>query len=158
MTTTADGTGGTATTPASTATTPTAHPLVDVPLRGGARMKSDTVVPAALRDLWRQRARLLASNVATEGREPLEIAHAAALIRQDYHDRFLVELLQNANDQALLGGARDSTLVVVRSERLLAVSNGGQAVTARNLERLSSLADSDKTGVLVGNKGSGRNY
>ena len=35
------------------------------------------------------------------------------------------------------------------------MSNGGQAVTARNLERLSSLADSDKTGVLVGNKGVG---
>ena len=118
-------------------------------------MKPDSVVPAALRDLWRQRARLLASNVATEGREHREIAHAAALIRQDYHDRFLVELLQNANDQSLLGGARDSTVVVVRSEGLLAVSNGGQAVTARNLERLSSLADSDKTGVWVGNKGVG---
>jgi hypothetical protein len=38
---------------------------------------------------------------------------------------------------------------------VLAVANGGQAVTARNLERLSSLADSDKTGVLVGNKGVG---
>jgi hypothetical protein len=96
---------------------------------------------------------LLASNVATEGREHREIAHASALIRQDYHNRVLVELLQNANDQALLGGVRDSTVVVVRSERLLAVSNGGQAVTSRNLERLSSLADSDKTGVLVGNKG-----
>jgi len=118
-------------------------------------MKPETLVPAALRDLWRQRARLLASNVATAGREHREIAHAAALIRQDYHDRFLVELLQNANDQALLGGARDSTVVVVRSDQLLAVSNGGQAVTARNLERLSSLADSDKTGVLVGNKGVG---
>lgn len=93
--------------------------------------------------------------MASGSREHREIAHAAALIRQDYHDRFLVELLQNANDQALVGGARDSTVVIVRSERTLAVSNGGQAVTARNLERLSSIADSDKTGVLVGNKGVG---
>jgi hypothetical protein len=112
-------------------------------------------VPVVLRQLWRQRARLLASNVATEGREHREIAHAAALIRQDYHDRFLVELLQNANDQALRAGAHDSAVVVIRSERFLAVSNGGQPVTARNLERLSSLADSDKTGILVGNKGVG---
>ncbi|SDF36625.1 protein of unknown function [Myxococcus virescens] len=112
-------------------------------------------VPAALRELWRQRAHLLASNVATHGREHREIAHAAALIRQDYHDRFLVELLQNANDQALRGEVHDSTVVVVRSERLLAVSNGGQVLTPQNLERISSLADSDKTGMLVGNKGVG---
>lgn len=118
-------------------------------------MRPDTVVPPELRALWRQRAEVLAMNVANGSREHREIAHAAALIRQDYHDRFLVELLQNANDQALVGGVRDSTVVIVRSERVLAVSNGGQAVTARNLERLSSLADSDKTGVLVGNKGVG---
>src|SRR5262245_13791516 len=43
----------------------------------------------------------------------------------------------------------------MRSENLVAVSNGGQVVTERNLERISSLADSDKTGVLVGNKGVG---
>ena len=67
-------------------------------------MTDETTVPDALRELWRQRARLLASNVATDGREHREIAQAASLIRQDYHDRFLVELLQNANDQALLGG------------------------------------------------------
>src|SRR5262245_58359493 len=43
----------------------------------------------------------------------------------------------------------------MRSENLVAVSNGGQVVTSLNLERISSLADSDKTGVLVGNKGIG---
>lgn len=118
-------------------------------------MTDGTTVPDALRELWRQRACLLASNVATDGREHREIAQAASLIRQDYHDRFLVELLQNANDQALLGGVLDSTVVVARSPGLLAVSNGGQALTPRNLERLSSLADSDKSGVLVGNKGVG---
>ena len=112
-------------------------------------------MPDALRELWRQRARLLASNVATNSREHREIAQAASIIRQDYHDRFLVELLQNANDQALLGGVFDSTVVVARSQGLLAVSNGGQALTPRNLERLSSLADSDKSGLLVGNKGVG---
>ena len=113
------------------------------------------VVPPELRALWRQRAEVLATNVASGGREHREIAHAAALIQQDYHGRFVIELLQNANDQALIGDVRDSTVVVVRTERVLAVSNGGQVVTERNLERLSSLADSDKTGVLVGNKGVG---
>ena len=72
-------------------------------------MTGETIVPDALRELWRQRARLLASNVATNSREHREIAQAASIIRQDYHDRFLVELLQNANDQALLGGVFDST-------------------------------------------------
>ncbi|MCW5805910.1 MAG: hypothetical protein KIT31_26300 [Deltaproteobacteria bacterium] len=122
---------------------------------GAEAVRPDTVVPPELRALWRQRAVVLATNVANGSREHREIAHAAALIRQDYHDRFLVELLQNANDQALVAGVRDSTVAIVRSGRHLAVSNGGQAVTARNLERLSSLADSDKTGVLVGNKGVG---
>jgi hypothetical protein len=122
---------------------------------GSKTVRDGVVIPPELRALWRQRAEVLATNVASGGREHREIAHAAALIRQDYYDRFLIELLQNANDQALVGGVRDSTVVIVRTERLLAVSNGGQAVTARNLERLSSLADSDKTGVLVGNKGVG---
>lgn len=108
-----------------------------------------------LRALWQKRAYTLAGIVANGGREHREIAHAAALIGEDYHDRFLVELIQNANDQALLGDAPGSTVVVVRSEHLVAVSNGGQVVTARNLERISSLADSDKTGLLVGNKGVG---
>ncbi len=112
-------------------------------------------VPPLLRELWRRRTQRLASNVATRGREHREIAHAAALIGEDYHDRFLVELIQNANDQIQLGAERDSTVVVVRTDGLLAVSNSGQVVTERNLERLSSLADSDKTGVLVGNKGVG---
>ena len=111
--------------------------------------------PGLLRDLWRRRASVLAANVAVAVREHREIAHAAALIGEDYYDRFLVELIQNANDQALLGGTPGSTVVVVRSEHFVAVSNGGQAITTTNLERISSLADSDKTGVLVGNKGVG---
>ncbi len=113
------------------------------------------VVPQALRDLWRNRAQRLATNVATRGREHREIAHAAALIGEDYHDRFLIELIQNANDQAVLGDALGSTVVVVRAKDYLAVSNAGEVVTQRNLERISSIADSDKTGVLVGNKGVG---
>lgn len=108
-----------------------------------------------LRELWRKRARILAATVSAGGREHREIARAANLIQQDYRDRFLIELLQNANDQAVLGGAVDSTVVVVRSEGLLAVSNAGAPLTLLNLERLSGLADSDKTGVLVGNKGVG---
>ena len=108
-----------------------------------------------LRALWRKRSYTLAGIVANGSREHREIAHAATLISEDYHDRFLVELIQNANDQALLACKHDSIVVVVRSEDFVAVSNGGQAVTARNLERISSLADSDKTGVLVGNKGVG---
>ncbi|MCA9632971.1 MAG: hypothetical protein KC766_35205, partial [Myxococcales bacterium] len=108
-----------------------------------------------LRRLWRRRASVLAANVAVAAREHREIAHAATLIGEDYHERFVVELIQNANDQALRGGLHDSTVLVVRTEHYVAVSNGGQAVTEGNLERISSLADSDKTGLLVGNKGVG---
>lgn len=118
-------------------------------------MTAQHTISPPLRALWKQRTVSLATNVAMGGREHREIAHASSLIRQDYHDRFLIELLQNANDQAILGGEDGSTVVVVRSQGLLAVSNGGQVMTQRNLERLSSLADSDKSGLLVGNKGVG---
>jgi len=123
-----------------------------------AELPADIVqglAPQLLRDLWRKRACGLASNVSDDRRDHREIAHAASLIGQDYHDRFLVELIQNANDQALRGGLRGSTVVVARTRELLAVSNSGQVVTASNLERVSSLADSDKTGELTGNKGVG---
>ena len=118
-------------------------------------MEVDAEVSPLLRELWRSRAKVLATGVASSVREHREIAHAAALISEDYHDRFLIELIQNANDQAVLGGTIDSTVLVIRSEQFVAVSNAGQVVTQRNLERISSLADSDKTGLLVGNKGVG---
>lgn len=95
-------------------------------------------IPAPLRELWRRRAHDLASNVAVGSREHREIAHAATLIGEDYHDRFLIELIQNANDQALLAQTADSTAVVMRTAHLPAVSNGGQVVMTRNLERKSA--------------------
>ena len=109
----------------------------------------------ALDQLWRLRLGRLAHAVAEGGREHRELAHAAALFAADYHDRFLVELLQNANDQALRGAAPGAAVVIVRTEGLLAVSNGGAPLSEENVERISSLADSDKTGELVGNKGIG---
>jgi hypothetical protein len=62
-------------------------------------MTVETPVPDVLRELWRQRARLLAANVATGSREHRELAQAASIIRQDYHDRFLIELLLTQETQ-----------------------------------------------------------
>jgi hypothetical protein len=112
-------------------------------------------VPGILRQLWRDRIGALATQVANKTREYRELRHAATLIQDDYRGRFLIELIQNASDQARRGETRNAHIVVVRTENLLAVSNEGQEMTHENLARISALADSDKSGVLIGNKGVG---
>jgi len=120
-----------------------------------------TVIPApdevspTLRALWSQRARELTGILASDGRSHLEIAKATRLISEDYHDRFLIELLQNANDQAARARLTRSTVIIVRTRNLVAVTNSGSPVTETNLARISSLADSDKAGTTIGNKGVG---
>ncbi len=127
--------------------------MPDLPL--ASDHTADSTIAPVLRSLWRRRLETLVANLASGGREHREIAHAAQLISQDYKGRFLVELIQNANDQALRSGELESTVVVVLAQGIVVVANGGETVNETNLERLSSLADSDKNGTLVGNKGVG---
>ena len=55
--------------------------------------------------LWRKRILAILGIVKAGEKEHREIANMAAQVGADYHGRFIVELLQNASDQACEGRA-----------------------------------------------------
>ena len=57
--------------------------------------------PLILADLWRRRLDTIISGIANRDTYYLQIANAAEHISAEYHGRFLIELIQNANDQAV---------------------------------------------------------
>lgn len=74
----------------------------------------------------------------------------------DYHDRFLVELIQNANDASTGGEVRIVLDEASASIPTLYVANQGKPFTLQNLEALCSLGLSDKDpNEAIGNKGLG---
>lgn len=106
--------------------------------------------------LWRRRLELLVDNLLLGEQEHREIANLAEQIATDYHGRFLVELLQNANDQAVGASIGESTVAVVRAEGLLAVLNQGQPFDHRGLEDITRIGLSRKPpDQCLGNKGIG---
>jgi hypothetical protein len=79
-------------------------------------------------------------------------------IPHDYHDRFLVELIQNANDASDPGG--EVRIVLVEgdedTEPRIYVANRGLAFTERNFAAICGLGVSDKDPEkAIGNKGLG---
>ena len=74
----------------------------------------------------------------------------------DYHDRFLVELIQNANDASTGGEVRIVLNEISASMPTLYVANQGKPFTLPNFEALCSLGLSDKDpNEAIGNKGLG---
>ena len=74
----------------------------------------------------------------------------------DYHDRFLVELIQNANDASTGGEVRIVLDEINNDTPRLYVANQGKPFTLKNFEALCSLGLSDKDpNEAIGNKGLG---
>ena len=74
----------------------------------------------------------------------------------DYHDRFLVELVQNANDASTGGEVRIVLDELSEGVPRLYVANQGKPFTRDNFEALCSLGLSDKDpNKAIGNKGLG---
>ncbi len=74
----------------------------------------------------------------------------------DYHDRFLVELIQNANDASTGGEVRIVLDEISNGTPRLYVANQGKPFTPKNFEALCSLGLSDKDPMeAIGNKGLG---
>lgn len=74
----------------------------------------------------------------------------------DYHDRFLVELIQNANDASTGGEVRIVLDEISSNTPRLYVANQGNPFTLKNFEALCSLGLSDKDpNEAIGNKGLG---
>lgn len=106
--------------------------------------------------LWEGRLEVLATNLATGGREHLEIASLTRHIESDYGGRFLVELLQNGSDQARRALLTASTIHIVRTSNLIAVTNGGHPFNDVGVQAVTELGLSPKdAGFAIGNKGVG---
>lgn len=109
-----------------------------------------------LKDLWRRRLDTLISGIANGDRYYLQIANAAEHISAEYHGRFLIELIQNANDQAVRQGLTNSGISIIRIEHLIAIGNSGESFDQAKIDSITSIFQSDKTAdVCIGNKGIG---
>lgn len=112
--------------------------------------------PADLHELWVRRLAVIAANVANGERQHRELANIASHIGADYHGRFVIELLQNASDQATQAGLTASTVSIVRTSDFLAIANQGRPFDPEGVESVTSLGLSQKdAGVNLGNKGVG---
>lgn len=109
-----------------------------------------------LSDLWGRRLDTLVSGIANSDPYYQQIANAAEHISAEYQGRFLVELIQNANDQAVRAHLTDSIVTIIRTERLVAVGNSGQPFDPSKVDAITSIFKSDKTAdECLGNKGIG---
>jgi hypothetical protein len=110
----------------------------------------------ALEQLWRSRLKVIASNLENGEEEYREIANLADHIGRDYHGRFLIELLQNASDQATRAGVELSRATIVRTRSLVGVCNEGKPFDHSGLKEITSLGISHKEAAIhIGNKGVG---
>jgi hypothetical protein len=111
---------------------------------------------ANLSQLLVDRAKEIHGIIAANGDSHREIAAMSEYVEADYHGRFLVELLQNANDQAIKGGVPDSVVTIVRDHGILAVANQGEPFDVCGIRSITSLGLSAKDpNELIGNKGIG---
>jgi hypothetical protein len=124
----------------------------------GQRLGKRAARPSAgyLEALWKARMSVLASNLAAGETEHEQLASLARHISADYHGRFLIELLQNASDQAEPARHTESTVVIVRCDGLIAVSNQGAPFTSEGISSITALGLSSKDPEhSIGNKGVG---
>ncbi len=106
--------------------------------------------------LWRNRITSILGQIAQEETEYEEVANLAEHIGADYHDRFLVELLQNAEDQSTKASLHDAHVVVIRTQTSIAVLNQGEPFSDKGIRSITSAGISPKDAqVSLGNKGIG---
>jgi hypothetical protein len=111
---------------------------------------------SVLSDLWRRRLDTLISGIANGDPYYQQIANAAEHVSAEYQGRFLIELIQNANDQAVRQGLSDSVVTITRTEKLIAVGNSGQPFDRTKVDAVTSIFKSDKSAdECIGNKGVG---
>src|SRR3972149_1797441 len=82
--------------------------------RKGVKIEGQQLSQDILTDLWRRRLDTLASGIANDDLYYLQIANAAEHIGAEHQGRFLIELIQNANDQAVRQGLTNSFFQIQR--------------------------------------------
>lgn len=108
-------------------------------------------------ELWRQRLKSIFEQIATGVTDFEEVANLAEHVGADYHGRFLVELLQNAEDQTTKKAEISNGLViVVRTETHVYVLNEGLPFNDLGIRSITSAGISPKRAEeSIGNKGVG---
>ena len=106
--------------------------------------------------LWRQRLKSILEQIATGETDYQEVANLAEHIGADYHDRFLIELLQNAEDQTTKAAIDNGLAIVVRTGTHVYVLNQGMPFDDLGIRSITSAGMSPKKAEeSIGNKGIG---
>jgi hypothetical protein len=109
-----------------------------------------------LDELLAGKAEEILAIISAGGDSHRAVAVLSEYVKEDYHGRFLIELLQNANDQAVKCKKLDANVVIVRTENSIAVANQGDPFDDAGIRSLTSLGLSQKDPTeLIGNKGIG---
>ena len=105
--------------------------------------------------LWKSRLDTLIGAIANNEQYYKEIANAAEHVSAEYFGRFLVELIQNANDQAIRASTT-GCVTIVRAADVIAVGNVGEPFDEKKVDEITSIFLSSKSvSECVGNKGVG---
>ena len=108
------------------------------------------------KELWSKRLKSILEQIATGETDYEEVANLAEHIGADYHGRFLVELLQNAEDQTTKAGISNGLAVVVRTGTHVYVLNQGLPFDDPGIRSITSAGISPKRAEeSIGNKGVG---
>ncbi len=126
---------------------------------GGDEPDTDGVF--GVETLWRIQINSIRDQIVSGAKDYLEVANLAEHIGADYHGRFLIELIQNAEDPSRQTtptnfGRRSTRLIIVRTEAAIAVLNQGTPFTEKDIKAITSLGLSTKDPeTSLGNKGVG---
>lgn len=107
-------------------------------------------------ELWSRRLKSILEQIAMGETDYEEVANLAEHIGADYHGRFLVELLQNAEDQTTKAEISNGLAVVVRTGTHVYVLNQGLPFDDPGIRSITSAGISPKRAEeSIGNKGVG---
>jgi len=116
---------------------------------------------AKLEPLWRTQVESVFGQFTVGAADYREVASLAQHIGADYHGRFLIELIQNAEDPSRLVSStakyrQGARLIIIRTESEFAVLNQGKPFDLNDIRSITSIGLSTKSPeTSVGNKGVG---
>ena len=129
--------------------------MKDLSINTTTETNGATISLQVLSDLWRIRLDTMITAIANNEHHYKEIANAAEHISTEYYGRFLIELIQNANDQAIRGETT-GCVTIIRTKDIIAVGNVGEPFDKTKVNEITSIFLSNKSvSECVGNKGVG---
>ena len=112
------------------------------------------LIPSGRPEVWRRPSKRRSRSGLAPWAET--ISEATFRCSLPKHCRFLVEVIQNADDQAVRANLGESLVTITRVGGLIAVGNSGQPFDKRKVDAITSIFKSDKSAdECIGNKGIG---